>query len=57
MAYVYSETRSLNLMFYMLLNNIAMDKARDALDTQNIFHSSGFSFLCDFTAINDCTVY
>lgn len=36
----------------MLLNDIAMDKAVDVLDTEDIFHSCTLDFLCDFTAIN-----
>lgn len=41
-----------NPVFYMLLNDIAMDKAVDVLDTEDIFHSCTLDFLCDFTAIN-----
>lgn len=33
MEYLYSENRTLNPIFYSLLNDIAMDKAMDALDT------------------------
>lgn len=33
MEYLYSENHTLNPIFYILLNDIAMDKAMDALDT------------------------
>lgn len=33
MEYLYSQNHSLNPVFCMLLNDIAMDKAMDALDT------------------------